>query len=94
MPYFIEKPEDVFEKVEGELVVEDLAVDVVAAYVISEKVSRAATFKRESLVQKPARRFRCQDGVLRTKDEMSDADKAFLKAKMEKTRAARGKKAE
>ena len=91
MPYFIEKPEGVFEKVEGELVVEELAADVIAAYVISEKVSRAATFKRESLAPKPERRFRCRDGQLRTKSQMSQEDQDFLKEKMEKTRAARGK---
>lgn len=91
MPYFIEKPQGVFEKFEGELIVENLPADVVAAYVISERVSKQATFQRESLLPKKERRFRCRDGQLRTKSEMSEDDLAFMKEKMAKTRAARGK---
>lgn len=91
MLYFIEKPEGQFELVEGDLRMEDLAADVVCAYIVSEKVSRTATFKRESLAPKVERRFRCRDGQLRTKSEMGQEDLDFLKEKMVKTRAARGK---
>ena len=91
MPYFIEQPEGQFEFIEGDLVMKDLDSDVVCAYVVSEKISRTATFKRESLAPKAERRFRCKDGQLRTKSQMGQEDLDFLKEKMVKTRAARGK---
>ena len=93
MPYFIERPEGQFEFVEGDLVMEDLASDIVCAYVVSEKISRTAAFKRESLAPKVERRFRCKDGQLRTKSQMGQEDQDFLKEKMAKTRAARGQAA-
>ena len=93
MPYFVENSEGEFIFVEKDFVMEDLTDDTVCAYVVSEKVSRTATFKREALAPKKERRFRCRDGVLRTKSEMSADDLEFLKEKMSKTRAARGKAA-
>lgn len=91
MPYFIENADGSFELIEKDFVMEELSDDIVAAYTINEKISRTATFKRESLAPKAERRFRCRDGQLRAKSEMSDEDREFLKEKMEKTRAARGK---
>ena len=91
MPYFIENADGSFELVEKPFAMEDLTDDVACAYVISEKISRTATFKRESLAPKAERRFRCKDGQLRTKSQMGQEDLDFLKEKMIKTRAARGK---
>lgn len=90
MPYFIEKPEGQFTLIKGDLVVEELPDDIVAAYAVSEKISKTASFTRESLLPKKERRFRCRDGQLRTKSEMSEDDLNFLKEKMARTRAARG----
>lgn len=91
MPYFIETVDGGFELIEKPFAMEDLTDNIVAAYTVNEKISRTSSFKREVLAPKPERRFRCKDGQLRTKAEMSDEDKAFLKEKMAKTRAARGK---
>lgn len=93
MPYFIENSDGSFSLVEKPFVMEDLTDDIVCAYIVSEKVSRTATFKRESLAPKPEHRFRCRDGQLRTKSQMSQEDQDFLKEKMAKTRAARGQAA-
>lgn len=93
MPYFIENSDGDFELIEKDFAMEDLSDDIACAYIVSEKISRTATFKREAIGPKKERRFRCADGQLRTKEEMSEADFAFLKDKMAKTRAARGQAA-
>jgi len=93
MPYFVEKLDGSFELAEGELNIEELGQDIVAAYTVAEKFSRAMTFKGESLIKKPERRHRCADGSLKFRSEMTEEDIAFLNAKMEKARKAR-KKAE
>lgn len=89
MPYFVEREGGVFEIVEKDFDMADLDEGVVAAYTIDQKVTRKTTFETERVKPKPERRFRCKDGKLRTKSEMSEEDKAFLSERMTKTRAAR-----
>ena len=93
MPHFIEKVDGSFEFVNADVNEENLGEEVVAAYVVSEKLSRTSTFKRETVAPKQERRFRCQDGTLKLKSEMTDEDIAFLNEKMAKARSARKKAA-
>jgi len=94
MPYFVENADGTYSLVDKDFVMEELGDEVVAAYTIEKKISRTVGFKSESLITKAPRRFRCKDGQLRTKEEMSEDDKLFMKQKMAKTRAAKKGKAD
>ncbi len=93
MSYFVERIDGQFELFQGTVDLGALPEDVLSVYIVSEKHTRTMSFNSESLVPKRQRRFRCQDGQLRTRDEMSQEDVAFLAAKMANARAARAPKA-
>lgn len=87
--YILEKLDGSFELCEGTLNPEALGNDVVAGYTVAQKFARAMTFKAEDMQPKKERKFRCADGQLRYKHEMTEEDKKFLSDKMAKARAAR-----
>ena len=93
MSYFVERIDGQFELFQGTVDLGSLPEDVLSVYIVSEKHTRTMSFNSESLVPKRKRRFRCQDGQLRTREEMSLEDVAFLASKMANARNARAARA-
>lgn len=75
--YFVEYIDGRIEKFEGEIDPNALGADVDSAYTVATVYAKKSVFQATELVEKPERRVRMADGTLKTKSEMTDAEKAW-----------------